>query len=62
VENNFGLWSEYGDLESVINNISFLINNSSHRNIMGDNAYNYLIENYTVKVSYNKIMDFAKFN
>lgn len=62
VENNFGLWSEYGDLESVINNISFLINNSSRRNIMGDNAYNYLIENYTVKVSYNKIMDFAKFN
>ena len=62
VENNFGLWSEYGDLESVLKNISFLINNPSLRNIMGENAYNYLTENYTVKVSYNKILHFANYS
>lgn len=44
----FGLWSESGDLISFMNNLEYLVNNHQLIEEMGQNGYNYLLENYTV--------------
>lgn len=56
-ENNFGLWSESGDLPAINNNIDRLSQSPALRAKMGQNGYDYLIQNYTVENSYNKIIN-----
>ncbi len=56
VENGFGLWSESGNLHSIIKNINFLVNNFPEKLNMGSKGYQFMIDNYTVSVSFKKIM------
>jgi glycosyltransferase involved in cell wall biosynthesis len=56
VENNFGLWSESGDLNSIDQNITKLVQGTELRETMGLNGFNYFVKNYTVKNSYNIII------
>ena len=55
-ENNFGLWSESGDLEGIRNNINRLSLDNALRLEMGRRGYEYLKDNYTVEKSYSIIM------
>ena len=51
VEGGFGWWCESDDVESVIESVqNIIIDNLSK---MGDNAYQYLIQNFDVKYVYN---------
>ncbi len=59
-ENHFGLWSESGDLQAIIENINYLVKNKNEISGMGNLGYKYLIENYTVSVSYKLIMSHLK--
>ncbi|WP_105209491.1 glycosyltransferase family 4 protein [Streptococcus suis] len=54
-EGQFGLWCMSGDTTKFFENMDVL-NESDVRQIMGENAYKYLIENYTVNTSYDVIM------
>jgi len=56
LENNFGLWSESGDLFNIDQNINKLLKDSEIRMTMGQNGYNHLIRNYTVNNSYDIII------
>lgn len=60
VKNNFGLWSEAGDIIGLDENVSILSENENVRQTMGQNAYNYFKNNYTVKHSYDIIMKHFK--
>jgi glycosyltransferase involved in cell wall biosynthesis len=55
MNNNFGLWSESGDLITIDQNINKLVNDPELREEMGRNGYNYFLKNYTVENSYNII-------
>ncbi len=55
IENNFGFWSEAGDLDSIDQNVNKLLENSDLRKTMGQNGFTFLMENYTVNHSYNII-------
>lgn len=57
MENNFGLWSEAGDLMTIDFNVDLLQRNESIRKTMGVNGFNFLKENFTVENSYNLIMN-----
>jgi len=56
VENRFGLWAESGDLLSINQNLARLVQFPELREKMGINGYNYFLENYTVKNSYETII------
>jgi glycosyltransferase involved in cell wall biosynthesis len=56
VENGYGLWSLSGDLEKINRHIAFLAADSELRKTMGESAYKYLKENYTVDNTYNIII------
>ncbi len=56
VENNFGMWSESGDLDSIDQNIARLVQAQELRKEMGLNGFNYFVKNYTVDNSYNIII------
>jgi glycosyltransferase involved in cell wall biosynthesis len=56
VENNFGLWSEAGDLMAIDENITKLMISSEARNDMGQNGYRFFKANYTVDNSFQIIM------
>jgi glycosyltransferase involved in cell wall biosynthesis len=53
MNNNFGLWSESGDLFTLDQNIDKLVNDPELRERMGKNGHNYFLKNYTVDYSYN---------
>jgi glycosyltransferase involved in cell wall biosynthesis len=55
-ENNFGLWSEAGDIISISNNIEKLTQNPLLCAKMGENGYEYMFNNYTVLNSYSAII------
>jgi len=55
-ENNYGFWVLNGDAEGFKSNITRLIQDPALINRMGNNGYNYLINNYTAAQSYNIIM------
>jgi glycosyltransferase involved in cell wall biosynthesis len=55
-ENNYGFWVLNGDAEGFKSYITRLIQDSALINRMGNNGYNYLINNYTAAQSYNIIM------
>ncbi len=56
-ENKFGLWSEAGDLPAINDNIVKLSQSPDLRAKMGQNGYDFLINNYTVANSYNTIIN-----
>lgn len=60
VENNYGLWSEYGKVKDFCDNVLFFMKNKSKINEMGENGYRYMLNNYTVENSYKTIMNHFK--
>jgi glycosyltransferase involved in cell wall biosynthesis len=56
VENNFGLWSESGDIPTIDQNITKLAQSSELRENMGQKGFDFFVKNYTVNNSYNIIM------
>ena len=61
-EAGFGKWVKYGDLKSVIEKVIFFESNKTERVKMGELGYFFLIENYDVKISFNKINYFLTNN
>ena len=56
-ENNFGLWSEAGDLEDFNINLNHFTAQIESRKEMGLNGFEFLKKNYNVAVSYQIIMN-----
>ena len=56
MENNFGLWSESGDLSAIDQNMCELLKDPALLERMGQNGFNYFVDNYTVDHSYEIIM------
>lgn len=54
--NEFGFWGESGDLVTITNSISRLADNDELIAAMGQKGYDYLLNNYTSKHSYQIIM------
>jgi glycosyltransferase involved in cell wall biosynthesis len=54
-DNNFGLWSQSGDLVKFNQNLSRLLD-LAIRKKMGENGHRFLINNYLVQHSYDKII------
>lgn len=54
--NGYGLWAESGDLTSFDRKFDSLLNDPSLRQQMGARGYAYLLENYTIRHSYEAIM------
>ncbi|HDZ42120.1 MAG TPA: glycosyltransferase WbuB [Bacteroidetes bacterium] len=54
-ENNFGLWSEAGDTDTISENVMLLANNKELRKELGLNGYKHFNDNYTVDISYRLI-------
>ncbi|MDO9155201.1 MAG: glycosyltransferase family 4 protein [Paludibacter sp.] len=59
-ENAYGLWVESGDLKSFNLKLNYMISDKKRLNSMGENAYHYLCDNFTVDKSYNTIMSHFK--
>lgn len=57
MENEFGLWSESGDLQAILSNIIYFINNSTEIPRMGEKGHEFMKNNYSVDVSYSTIMN-----
>lgn len=55
-QNNFGLWSQAGDIDKIKKNILALISNAPLRVEMGINGFRYLSKNYHVSTAYNDII------
>lgn len=55
-ENGYGFWVESGDLKSFNLKLNQMISDKSRLNLMGENGYLYLCNNYTVDFSYKTIM------
>jgi glycosyltransferase involved in cell wall biosynthesis len=55
-KNQYGFWCKNGDINSFNKILDKYINNKGIIQKMGLNGYNYLINNYTVDISYNVIM------
>lgn len=55
-ENNLGLWSQSGDLNTLCQNVNRLAQNETLRQKMGLNGYNYFMQHYNVITSYKIIM------
>jgi glycosyltransferase involved in cell wall biosynthesis len=56
-DNKFGFGVISGDLKSAMDKIEELTQNSSLRKEMGENGSSFLVKNYNVDISYNKIID-----
>jgi glycosyltransferase involved in cell wall biosynthesis len=59
-ENKYGLWSVSGDMDPFNANLNRLINEKDLRIKYGMNAYNYLVSQYHVNNSYEKIINSIK--
>jgi glycosyltransferase involved in cell wall biosynthesis len=55
-ENGFGLFSVHGDVVKFNNQLEKITGNQNMINEMGENGYQYLLNNYTVDHSYKIIM------
>lgn len=55
-ENNFGFWSEYGDIEQAIEIIKKMKSNLSLSSQMGINGFNFLLTECNVKKSAELIL------
>jgi glycosyltransferase involved in cell wall biosynthesis len=60
MENKFGLWSEAGDLNAIDKNMTNLLKDPVLLEKMGQNGFNFFVENYSVDNSYNIIMNHLK--
>ena len=61
IENNeFGYWCENGDLSKFNELVNHLISQDSKIKTLGLNGYNYLLNNYLSKYSYEKIIQHFK--
>lgn len=58
--NGYGLWTENGDLKSFMEMVEYMAVDKLRRRKMGENAYNFLCENYTVEKGYEAIMKYFK--
>jgi glycosyltransferase involved in cell wall biosynthesis len=58
-ENNFGRWSQFGDLENVTNQISLFTRDAIFRTKLGSNGFYFMEKEYDVKISYEKIISFS---
>jgi glycosyltransferase involved in cell wall biosynthesis len=56
IKNNFGLWSQSGDLPSFNQHIQYIVQSTELRKKMGQNGYYYMLKNYNVTNSYNSII------
>lgn len=56
VRNEFGLWSQSGDIDSLCRNIEVIMKNREMRQKMGQNGYNFMVGNYSVNRSYDIIL------
>jgi glycosyltransferase involved in cell wall biosynthesis len=56
LENGFGKWSSSNNVDQIVQNIEFMIQNPVIRKKMGENGYNYLLKNYNVSMAYNAIL------
>ncbi|MBU2494621.1 MAG: glycosyltransferase family 4 protein [Bacteroidetes bacterium] len=56
-KNNFGFWSQSGNLNDFNKNIEKLLKDKSLCKQMGDHGYKYFIQNFTAAHSYNIIMN-----
>jgi glycosyltransferase involved in cell wall biosynthesis len=56
-KNGFGYWCENGDMEKFNDTVNYLIQNEDKINDMGQLGYNYMINNYLVAHSYEKIIE-----
>jgi glycosyltransferase involved in cell wall biosynthesis len=54
--NKYGYWVESGDLKAFNYYLDMLASDKDKRKVMGENGYQFLLENYLVEHSYNKIM------
>jgi glycosyltransferase involved in cell wall biosynthesis len=55
-ENNFGVWSESGDINTINLNVKRLVMNPDLRATMGLNGYKFFLDNFTIKNSYQIII------
>jgi len=55
-ENNFGFWAESGDIKSFNKHIDNFINNRKIISQMGKIGFQYLVDNYSVESTYDKIV------
>jgi glycosyltransferase involved in cell wall biosynthesis len=58
---NGGLWSVTGNTDAYIENLLFLYNNPDKKRQMGENGYNYLVEELNSEKAYNTILSRFKF-
>jgi glycosyltransferase involved in cell wall biosynthesis len=54
-ENGFGFWCESGNLNEINNVFEKMVKNNRLIKEMGEAGYNFLIENYTIEISYQII-------
>lgn len=59
-ENKFGLWSESGNLYNFNDNMLKLKGDKVLRKTMGEEGFNYFLNNFTVSHSYTKIISHLK--
>lgn len=59
-ENGFGKWSQAGDIESFNENLNFYIREQLLCKEMGLKAYEYLLQNFSVRNSYQSIINACK--
>ena len=57
---NSGLWSLTSNIQKTSKNFDILYKDKSLRKRMGNNGFNYFIENCTTKITYNKIIESIK--
>ena len=55
-DNNYGFWSESGDIEEFNKNLSKFVEDSSLIKTMGEAGYDFLLKNYTVDITCSRIM------
>lgn len=55
-ENNFGFWSESGDIHTINLNVNRLAEDPNLRQEMGLNGFRYFVSNWTIDHSYNTII------
>jgi len=56
-ENEYGLWSESGDIAAFNTNLNKLICDKALRSFLGENGHSFLLKEYLVNGSYEKIIN-----
>ena len=56
LDGQFGWWCESNNADSVASTVNHIMNNPRLVNEYGENAFKYLVDNYTVENAYSIIM------